>query len=312
MTIYLLQKGFIPNVPVLKVLHLSDTHFTQIMKKVAQLIAKNYFVAETTVPHLEKNQHHQQEDGAHTTNDIDYVIWTGDLPPHDIWKQSRRAICILSKRLSNRCWIHFLIYPYFRSRQPWNPYLRGSFAPPWMKEDNHSINWLYTTIADQWKRWLPEATSNTILRGGFYSVLLKPGFRLISLNTNYCHSLSWWLLVNSTDPAKELKWLINELQEAENKNEKVHLIGHIPPGSSDCMKVWSRNFYSIVDRFQATISAQFYGHSHADEFEVFYETAEYSRPTSVAYLGPSVTTYENYNPAYRIYYLKETMNNLKG
>lgn len=27
------------------------------------------------------------------------------------------------------------------------------------------------------------------------------------------------------------------------------------------------------------------------------------RPTNVAYLGPSVTTYEKFNPAYRIYYV---------
>lgn len=86
-----------------------------------------------------------------------------------------------------------------------------------------------------------------------------------------------WLYVNSTDPAKELQWLIHELQEAENNNEKVHIIGHIPPGASDCMKVWSDNFYRIVERYESTIAAQFYGHSHADEFEVFYDTKEYSQ-----------------------------------
>lgn len=37
-----------------------------------------------------------------------------------------------------------------------------------------------------------------------------------------------WLIVNSTDAAKELKWLVYELQEAENKGEKVHLIGTFP------------------------------------------------------------------------------------
>lgn len=32
--------------------------------------------------------------------------------------------------------------------------------------------------------------------------------------------------MNSTDPAHELKWLIHELQQAEDKNEKVHIIGN--------------------------------------------------------------------------------------
>lgn len=34
-----------------------------------------------------------------------------------------------------------------------------------------------------------------------------------------------WLLVNSTDPADELKWLVHELENAEINNEKVHIIG---------------------------------------------------------------------------------------
>lgn len=34
-----------------------------------------------------------------------------------------------------------------------------------------------------------------------------------------------WLLLNSTDPATELQWLIYELQSAEFNGEKVHIIG---------------------------------------------------------------------------------------
>lgn len=55
--------------------------------------------------------------------------------------------------------------------------------------------------------------------------------------------------MNSTDPAKELQWFIYELQSAEFNEEKVHVIGHIPPGHADCLKVWSRNYYSIVTRY---------------------------------------------------------------
>lgn len=57
----------------------------------------------------------------------------------------------------------------------------------------------------------------------------------------------------------------------------TYCIGHIPPGASDCMKVWSRNYYEIVERYESTIAAQFFGHTHADEFEVFYDTMEYSK-----------------------------------
>lgn len=55
-------------------------------------------------------------------------------------------------------------------------------------------------------------------------------------------------------------------------------------------------------RYEATITGQFFGHTHNDEFEVFYDkTGSVPRATNVAYIGPSVTTYDGVNPGYRIY-----------
>lgn len=85
--------------------------------------------------------------------------------------------------------------------------------------------------------------------------------------------------MNSTDPATELQWLIYELQSAELSGEKVHIIGHIPPGHSDCLKIWSRNYYAIINRYESTITAQFFGHTHYDEFEVFYDPNDLSKST---------------------------------
>lgn len=120
---------------------------------------------------------------------------------------------------------------------------------------------------------------------------------------NYCNNKNWWLLLNSTDPATELQWFIYELQSAEFSNEKVHIIGHIPPGHSDCLKVWSRNYYRIISRYESTITSQFFGHTHFDEFEVFYDTKDFGRANNIAYIGPSVTPYNDLNPGYRIYYV---------
>ena len=91
---------------------------------------------------------------------------------------------------------------------------------------------------------------------------------------NYCNNQNWWLLLNSTDPADELTWLINELQSSELIGERVLIIGHIPPGSNDCLQVWSSNYYRIVNRYESTIAAQFFGHTHQDEFQLFYEEEE--------------------------------------
>lgn len=58
-------------------------------------------------------------------------------------------------------------------------------------------------------------------RGGFYTAEVQPGLRVVSLNMNFCARENYWLMVNSTDPADQLQWLIHILQESENKGEKV-------------------------------------------------------------------------------------------
>ena len=105
--------------------------------------------------------------------------------------------------------------------------------------------------------------------------------------------------MNSTDPLGQLDWLVNTLQESENIGEKVHIIGHIHP--SGCLDSWSKNYYRIINRYESTIVGQFFGHSHSDEFEIFYDLEDKKRAVSVLYIVGSVTTYSYLNPAYRFY-----------
>lgn len=54
-------------------------------------------------------------------------------------------------------------------------------------------------------------------------------------------------------------------------------------------------------RYENTVTAQFYGHTHTDEIDIYYDSETKQRPVSVGYIGPSVTTFVDGNPAYRIY-----------
>ncbi|XP_054737403.1 sphingomyelin phosphodiesterase isoform X2 [Anastrepha obliqua] len=240
---------------------------------------------------------------ADTHKDIDYILWTGDLPPHDVWNQTKEENLEIIKETVRQMTEKFPGVPIFPALGNHESAPVNSFPPPYVNQVDISISWLYDELDVQWRRWLPQSVSHTVRRGAFYSVLVRPGFRIISLNMNYCNNKNWWLLLNSTDPATELQWFIYELQSAEFSNEKVHVIGHIPPGHPDCLKVWSRNFYRIISRYESTITAQFYGHTHFDEFEMFYDPHDLSHPTSIAYIGPSVSPYYDLNPGYRIYYV---------
>ncbi|CAF1174240.1 unnamed protein product [Didymodactylos carnosus] len=80
------------------------------------------------------------------------------------------------------------------------------FPTPIIKSDN--ISWLYTSLADSWiKLGLPEETRSSIVNGAFYTTIVRPGLRLISMNMNYCTSDNYWLFINSTDPLSQLQWV---------------------------------------------------------------------------------------------------------
>jgi len=237
-------------------------------------------------------------------SDIDLIYWTGDLPPHDIWNQTRKANLEVLHGTSDQLREFFpntMILPALGNHES-APV--DSFPTPNIK-GKHSIDWLYNELDREWQTWIGPGPGPTLRYGGYYSVNVAPGLRVISLNMNYCMNKNFWLLLNSTDPAEELKWLMYELQLSEFKGEKVHLIGHIPPGHVDCTAVWSRNLNQIVNRYEDTVTAQFYGHTHVDEFQLFYERRSdgSKRPTNIAYIGPSVTPYYGLNPSYKIYFV---------
>ena len=77
---------------------------------------------------------------------------------------------------------------------------------PTIRTDN--ISWLYEALADNWIRLgLPEDTRSSILNGAFYSTVIRPGLRLISMNMNYCTTDNYWIVINSTDPLGQLQWV---------------------------------------------------------------------------------------------------------
>ena len=68
---------------------------------------------------------------------------------------------------------------------------------------------------------------------------------------------------------------------------------------------WSGEYGRLVHRFCNTIAGQFYGHTHTDEFEVFFghpNVGESRREAeNVLYIAPSQTPINGVNPSYRIY-----------
>lgn len=233
-----------------------------------------------------------------TEKNIDAIYYTGDSVSHRVWSQNLYAninaslmfYSLLQKHFeSKRCPMYFSIgnHDIF----PCNLF-------PIEDSSQNSSQVMYDSMIEIWTSLGKLEDSQSIRKGGFYSTMLLPhsNIRLITLNTNYGSGENFWLAVNQTDPMGQLQWLVDELVLAEQKNQKVHIIGHHCP--SVCLLSWNVNFAKIIERFNRTITAMFFGHAHDDRFVVFHGTRG---PTALGILAPSLTTYIAHRPAYRIY-----------
>jgi sphingomyelin phosphodiesterase len=89
------------------------------------------------------------------------VYWTGDIPAHDVWQQSRqdqlRALTTITDLVRK-----FLgpvpVYPAVGNHEstPVN-----GFPPPFIK-GNRSSSWLYEAMAKAWEPWLPAEALQTL------------------------------------------------------------------------------------------------------------------------------------------------------
>ncbi|RWS30119.1 sphingomyelin phosphodiesterase-like protein 2 [Leptotrombidium deliense] len=233
---------------------------------------------------------------------LSYVIWTGDIPPHDIWNYKRTSTSMYISEVHQM--LNEIKVPVFPAVGNHEAVPVNSFAPPEIDE-SLSNAWLYEKLASMWSKWLPKGAIQNVKHTGNYAVRLEPGLRIISLNTNYCARLNPWILYKSIDPGNQLKWLVEQLLNAENAGDRVHLIGHVPPDHKECTQPWLFNFVRIVQRFRDTITAQFYGHTHRDEFRVLYDSERKNDAIGFELIGPSITTYSGTNPSYRIYKINE-------
>lgn len=53
---------------------------------------------------------------------------------------------------------------------------------------------LILQMADLWSDWLPEDCLNTIRQGGYYTTLLRPGHRIVSINTQIGDILNFFVV----------------------------------------------------------------------------------------------------------------------
>ncbi|KAK0405862.1 hypothetical protein QR680_018243 [Steinernema hermaphroditum] len=250
-----------------------------------------YWTLDNMMQHIQK-----------TENNVDYIIVSGDLESHADWDYTHESHQVAIRNISALFKQYFPdVNTYFAVGNHEGVPI-DNFAPRWAPE-KFNMDWLYGTMAESWKGWVPDEQLPSVKFNGCYMKKLFPGLRLVSLNNALGDALNFYLYINQTDPDGTMTWFINQLADAEAAGDKVHVVSHIPGGDTEALEGWAHNYYKVINRFEDTVAIQFFGHMHSEQYYVMYEDPDdfHSRPTSIVYATPSVTTYSNFNPAYRVY-----------
>lgn len=239
------------------------------------------------------------------------MYFTGDILDHGFWdtteEGNKASITVINDLLAST-FPGTPVYPVLGNHEGHPMNLFASNEVP----AHFSTQWLYDYVAGEWSKWLDESALETVRLGGYYTALARPGFRIIALNNNDCYVYNWWLLYEPSLPQSQLQWLHDTLLAAEKAGEKVHVLAHQPPGEGTCFKVYSREYRRIVERFWDTVSGQFVGHTHADEFNVYYSHENPSQAVNIMWNGGSTTAHTDVNPNYRMYTMDPSTYQING
>ncbi|KFY73640.1 hypothetical protein V499_06292 [Pseudogymnoascus sp. VKM F-103] len=235
--------------------------------------------------------------------DAAFTVFTGDVVAHDLWSVDKAEVLTDLNSTYSILSNLDLVYPVIGNHDV----VPVNCIPPTTISTTLGVQWAYDTLASYWNGWISTSgEANTANEYGAYSVKYPGGkLRVISLNSVFYYTLNFWLYEEpmQNDPNGQFTWLIKELQSAEDAGDNVYIISHIPPGSSDFFHSFSNTFNKIVNRYDATIAAMFYGHTHVDEFEISYsDYANRNADTAVAmsYIAPSMTPTSG-SPTFRVY-----------
>lgn len=123
--------------------------------------------------------------------------------------------------------------------------------------------------------------------------------KFISLDSNINSLFNMHCSKSPVNPLNILKNLMETLYDSEQKGESVVLLTHISLADYTSQTVLAKFLKLIVERFQDTLKTSLTAHSHNDQFKFFKD--QQGNNVMVEYFSPSLTTYTNRNPQYRVY-----------
>ena len=191
----------------------------------------------------------------------------------------------------------------------------------------NAMGWNYKLLSSMWEKnsWITSSEQQyASTHYAAYAHTTESGLRIISINTDfwYVDNIYNYWNVSNPDTSGVLTFLAKELAICESKGQRAWIIGHVLSGYDGTNDLANPTalFYSIVVRYSpSTIAGIFFGHTHEDQLEIFYDylpnstykhngkiyrnttMVDYAKPLMVAYIGVSITPLTGLNSGYSLY-----------
>ncbi|KAN0061561.1 hypothetical protein ACQY0O_006408 [Thecaphora frezii] len=246
--------------------------------------------------------------------EVDMTVHTGDMVVHDVAQYISKDLVHYTHQSV------FDLMKMYLGKGPVFNALGNHDSAPSDAAAQHALpdgrgeqfSWDWDNVARLWQAegWLTVAEAKQArTHYGGYSVSPREGLRVIAINTDFWYKNNIFNNIHTQDPdySGTLRFLTDELFRAERKGERVWIVGHVLTGwdGSNPLDNPTNLFYQIVDRFAPhTIAHVFFGHTHEDQFNLFYTNngtdTSVDKARMVSFMAPSVTPGNNVNPALRI------------
>ncbi|KAI7868241.1 Metallo-dependent phosphatase-like protein [Spinellus fusiger] len=206
---------------------------------------------------------------------IDFVLWTGDNARHDIDTSlpreekeiigyNKHLITAVKKafRLKNNATVPIVPCIGNNDIHPHNQLAGGTL------EKKNPILETYSVL---WKDFIPEDQQTTFRLGGYFSVDVVPGIRVLALNTLYFFSSNKRVQgcrVHEDPGQIHMAWIETQLSKARREQYKVYMVGHVGPSPKTFRPECLEDYVQLSLAYEDVLQGHMYGHANYDHFQL--------------------------------------------
>lgn len=231
----------------------------------------------------------------------DFIIYTGDSPPHTTWLETQAG------QLEAATWVAETMHAMLPTATAYVTMGNHENYPSNLyyidRPETQELNREFFRAWQPLAKWTA-AQEETILYAGYYTMLARPGLRILSFNTNFGYTFNWynWINIDRQEYWDTINFVNDTLYRAKSVGEKVVLIVHHPTAHGDCMIEWGQFITDMLLTYQDTIVLHVMGHTHRDEFHLAIDPKD-GIAKGMQYVSGTANTYSFVNPSARLFYL---------